>query len=86
MTLMIILFVLIPCALVAGAMHNAKGRSYGAGFLVGLLFGPLGLLFAALSAPDWTEVRRCHQCHGLTPIRRRTCHQCGTQRADVAEG
>ena len=83
-TLIIILFVLIPCALLAGSLFDGKGRNYVTGFLAGLLFGPLGVLLAAVSSPDWTEVRRCGRCRALTPRRRAACHQCGATEEEAA--
>lgn len=41
--------VVLVCALLAGALGSNKQMGGGAGFALGLLFGPLGLLIVAVS-------------------------------------
>lgn len=48
----------ILCAVAAALIGASKGRG-GLGFLLGLLFGPFGILFAALSSGNRRECPSC---------------------------
>lgn len=48
------------CAMLAGAIGGKKGEG-GIGFLVGLFFGPFGVLFAILSSGKLIKCRFCKE-------------------------
>jgi hypothetical protein len=66
----------VPCGALAGTAYQKKGRGYWAGAIIGLLLGPLGLLMAMLSSPNWSAVKRCGHCRALNDIHRTTCSEC----------
>lgn len=78
----------LACGILASFMAQAKGRSRRLGFFLGFIFGPFGLIRAAMLLPDERgsvqrdllsgELRRCPEC--AEPIRReaRKCRFCGS--------
>ena len=47
---MIYVGIWVVCGLCAGTIYQQKGRSFGVGFLAGVILGPLGLLLALCSS------------------------------------
>ncbi len=70
METLIIIWLLFGLA--AGMIAGGKGRSSGGFFLLGLLFGPFGLLAAAVASPNKARNERA----GLQSGRMRKCPQC----------
>lgn len=74
------------CGLVAGAIYKSKGRDVAAAFLVGLIFGPIGVLLAALTPTDKAaqernavvsgEMKRCPKCAELVRHNAQVCRFC----------
>jgi hypothetical protein len=73
-----LLILWLPCAILAGQIYGRRGRPAWAGFVAGLVLGPLALAFAALTSPDWNEVRRCPACRRLNNRAHTRCRECGT--------
>jgi hypothetical protein len=71
------LFLLIwfLCAVTAGILGAPKGIG-GAGFLAGLLFGPLGLLLVLFSRG---HRRPCQHCRELIHRKATICPHCGRE-------
>lgn len=81
--LYIILWLL--CGLVAGAIYHNKGRPYVTAFLVGLIFGPIGIVLAAITPADAAGQERralaagqqkCPHCASLVPAEATVCRYC----------
>ena len=83
----------VLCGIAAMAIANAKGRS-GCGWgLLGFLFGPLGLLAAAIMSPNARakqsqadragiqsgDLVKCPACAELIKREARKCKHCGTE-------
>lgn len=66
--------------IVSAAIGNSKGEG-GLGFLVGLIFGPLGIVFALLSRGDRMK---CPSCAEWMKRRALVCPHCGRERAAAA--
>ncbi len=75
-----IAFLWFVCALIATAIGSRKGEA-GSGFLVGLLFGPLGILFALLSSGDRMP---CPHCKERIHEKAEICPHCRTPLARKA--
>lgn len=83
------------CAIVAAIVAWSKGRS-GCGFgILAFLFGPLGLIAAAIASPDrgrddrraisTGHARACPHCKGAIPWDVSACRHCGGQVIPVHE-
>jgi len=81
---MLYLLLWLLCAAAAAAIYARKGRSMLAAGLVGLLLGPIGVLLALLSSPDWTRVRRCPSCGEIVPRHQAACRACGAPSPSAA--
>lgn len=68
----------LACAVAAATVYRQKGRSWAIAGLAGLLLGPVALLLALLSRPNWGEVRKCPHCGEMQPRHRGTCRACGS--------
>jgi hypothetical protein len=76
------------CAVIASLIANSKGRNGGLWFVLGLLFGPLAVLFSAVLSRDAARkvrdgialghLRRCPAC--LEPVQAKAiiCPHCRT--------
>jgi uncharacterized protein UPF0547 len=86
----VFLFICLMLALLCGAIGmritKGKGRSGGAGFWLGFLFGPLGILIAAILSTDHSardesedrhDTRTCPDCAELVKRAARKCKHCG---------
>ena len=77
----------IACAVITGIIATSKGRDSRHWGLWGLLLGPLGILVAAVLAPDqqelarraaaWGDVRKCPGCGDLVGHEAASCEVCG---------
>jgi ribosomal protein L32 len=75
------------CGFAAAAIYSNKGRSGAAAFIVGVLFGPIGVLLALLSSRDTAAVERkaltegaikkCPYCGELVRREAVVCKHCG---------
>lgn len=45
----LLVLIWLACGLVAGHIHESKGRSRATGFLAGFILGPLGIILAAIA-------------------------------------
>ena len=60
------LLALLVCGVIAGAIAHRKQRGFGTCFVLGLLLGPFGILWAVLippGAPAGMRSVTCHQCN-----------------------
>jgi hypothetical protein len=85
----VLAMVSLACGILGSLMAQAKGRSRFLGFALGFVFGPFGLISAAMLAADERgltrrgllsgELRKCPEC--AEPIRRdaRKCRYCGSE-------
>ncbi|MEX2650319.1 MAG: hypothetical protein WD673_15020 [Alphaproteobacteria bacterium] len=61
------LLVWIVSAFVAAAIHGGRGHSWFAGFVVGLIFGPLGVVLALLSRRTGAAIADEARAQGRVP-------------------
>lgn len=74
---------------VSSVVMSQKGRSSCAGFLLGVLLGPIGLIIALVLKKDqeqinraeWQDgkVRQCPQCAEYIKSEARKCRFCGSE-------
>ena len=76
----VFVLVWIVCALLGAIIGSRKGEA-GSGFLIGLVFGPLGVLFALLSSGNRKPCPHCKE-----PIQKKAeiCPHCRTPLAAKA--
>jgi len=70
----------IICAVIAAAIGSRKGEA-GSGFLIGLVLGPFGILFALLSSGDRVP---CPHCKERIHKKAEICPHCRTPLANKA--
>jgi RNA polymerase subunit RPABC4/transcription elongation factor Spt4 len=70
---MIYVVIWLICGFLAAAIYANKGRSAGVAFIVGVLFGPIGVLLALLSSTDTAAVERKALAGGAM----KKCPHCG---------
>ena len=83
MVAVLILLLWLMWGLLAARSREKRNRSQGAGWALGLLFGPLGWLIAALQAPvaapvDMGTMARCPHCAELVQAAAVKCKHCGS--------
>lgn len=76
----------VLCGIIAASIYKNKGRRESWGFLVGLLLGPLGILYAAVRSPDTGrlereqlrtgQAKRCPHCGELIRPEATICKHC----------
>jgi len=71
---MVYVLLWLSCAIIAAVIGNRKGEA-GSGFLIGLLFGPFGVLFALLSSGNR---KPCPHCKELIHKKAEVCPHCRT--------
>ena len=64
----------VICAIIAAAIGGKKGEA-GSGFLIGLVFGPIGVLFALLSTGNR---KPCPFCKEQINKKAEICPHCRT--------
>ena len=62
MDTLLIMFVWLLCGLWAGSINKGKGHSYAAGFILGVLLGPIGVILAAISGKVDLDTATCPYC------------------------
>lgn len=82
------------CGIVAAVIYQGKGRSAGAAFLVGIVFGPIGVILAALTPADKAAQdrqavasgtqKKCPKCAELVKAEATVCRFCGHEFAPPA--
>lgn len=72
---MLTITIILIMALVGLLIGKSKERGC-AGFFLGLLFGPLGLVITALLSDDRP---RCPECLGVVNDYAKKCQNCGTE-------
>ena len=70
---MIYLILWILCGFATAAIYQSKGRSFAGGFVGGILLGPLGVLFAAISS---SVGQVCPHCKSRVPDGATVCKVC----------
>ena len=83
------IIVWLLCAVIGAVISGNKGRGAGGGFFLGLLFGPLGILLAAVLPAVNTQppsearqlaggtVKKCPFCAELIRLEATVCKHCG---------
>jgi DNA-directed RNA polymerase subunit RPC12/RpoP/uncharacterized membrane protein YeaQ/YmgE (transglycosylase-associated protein family) len=82
----------IICGMIGGAITDARGHSFGTGCLLGVLFGPLGVLIAAVLAVQPSPAtsnptaviahqdrRPCPYCAEMIMRDAKVCRFCGRE-------
>lgn len=92
---MLYLILWILCGVVAAAIYSNKGRSAVSAFLVGVLFGPIGVILALATPADKVSQERkaisdgsqkkCPQCAELVKAEANLCRFCGHEFAPRAQ-
>ncbi len=77
----------LVCGVIAASIYHNKGRSGAAGFLAGVLLGPIGVILALASgrnekglerrAVNSGELRKCPHCAELIKTDAKVCRYCG---------
>lgn len=76
----------VVCGLIAAVIYQNKGRSWIVGLLAGVIFGPLGVIFAAITSTDQAGKDRqalssggavkCPHCAELIRSDAKVCKHC----------
>jgi hypothetical protein len=76
---MLYVFLWLLCALAASYIYHGKRRSWIAGGLAGLIFGPIGILLALLTRPLEPPplTKQCPACNAAAPYLAHVCPACG---------
>lgn len=79
----------IMCGVAASMIFKSKGRDTTAGFLLGAIFGPFGILFALFSPKNDLNMerqaivsgssRKCPDCAELVKAEAKKCRFCGAE-------
>ena len=83
----VLIIIWVVCGLIAGAIAENKGRSGCGGFAIGVLLGPLGIIWALVMKTDQTKVddkslksgkmKKCPACAELVKAEATKCRHCG---------
>ena len=81
------LVIWLVCGLIAAAIASGKGRSGCGGFAIGILLGPLGIVWALVMSKDEAKVedkaikagmmKKCPACAELVKMEATKCRHCG---------
>ena len=72
----VLIVIWLACGVASGMIASGKGRSGGGWFVLGFLFGPLGLLAAAIISPNATAVEQRRIRAGMQAGNLRPCPKC----------
>ena len=73
-------------AVIGGMVTGGKGRGRSEGQLLGLVFGPLGLLIALILGPGTKGKVRCPECKEFVQPGAKVCKHCGYRPTEHGEG
>ena len=71
----------VVCGLLAGVINQDKGRTFFAGFALGLLLGPLGVIFALISSKKSLDTATCPYCQERVRPGAVVCKHCQSKLA-----
>lgn len=75
----VVLVVAVVCGFIGAAIGEPK-RQGAMGFLLGFLFGPLGLLIVAVMQPNAVPAAWCPVCGAVLAPFAPVCGECGAER------
>lgn len=83
MDILMIMFLWLLCGLWAGSINKGKGHPYATGFILGILFGPIGVIIAAISGKVELRTATCPYCRERIMPGAFICEHCHSKLKEV---